>query len=214
MSVVTGTVCITGYYGIGKTSLIKRFLFDTFGACEETTVGASIFSKLIDSDDFKVHTTFWDTAGQEKFAALVPMYTRSADVIICAIDPTQPESFEYFKKNIESIIGPRVKNPPYVINIVVTKMDTQENDEFASSQFSKLFFFLSNIIEKYKLQNKIVVKGYLTSSKNGNNIKQCFLEAIEVIYKKKHNRLFKKENIILEKEVVERKEYCCNGSFF
>lgn len=211
---ITTTVCILGYFGIGKTSLIKKFLYRETDKNVESTIGASIFSKLVKNKNkkFSIHTTFWDTAGQEQYAPLIPMYTRSADVLLCAIEPSIEKSVSYIENNIESIISSRIKNPPLVLFIVATKIDIEENNKLAPTISKTLMASIQKLIQKYNLENKIHIGFYLSSSLSDYNIDPIFHDSLEYVYNNKTKHYQKRETIILEeneKSIEERNINCC-----
>ena len=67
---------ILGDSGVGKTSILFRYIFDKFEKENLPTLGASFKSKIItvpeSGEDIKLN--LWDTAGQEKFKSLTRMY--------------------------------------------------------------------------------------------------------------------------------------------
>jgi len=212
MSIVTGTICVLGHYGIGKTSLIKKYLFKEFGKNIESTIGASIFSKFIKRDTFSVHATFWDTAGQEQYAPLIPMYTRSADVLLCCVELSVEDTISYIEKNIENIISSRIKNPPSVLYIVATKIDLEKNKKNSVKKTNDLFKFIKEILDKHNLEDKIHLGVYFTSSLSNYNVSELFYECLEQVYNNKTIYYQKKESIILEeneKMIEERNKKCC-----
>ena len=73
---------LLGDTGVGKSSLVLKFVTGTFKSHSESTIGASFMSKLLTIDETTVKCQIWDTAGQEKYHSLAPMYYRNA---ACAI---------------------------------------------------------------------------------------------------------------------------------
>lgn len=105
-------VVLLGDSGVGKSSLALRFCTNEFKPYSESTIGASFMSKSIripvspsSSDDETstkqeriVGLKIWDTAGQEKYRSLAPMYYRGAEVAILVYDITAPASFVALKE--------------------------------------------------------------------------------------------------------------------
>eukprot|EP00501_MAST-03F_sp_TOSAG23-6_P000672 GSMAST32.ASY1.ANO1.699.1 assembled CDS len=89
-------VVLLGDTGVGKSSLVLRFVTKTFRSTSESTIGASFMSKLIVVDGIAVKYQIWDTAGQEKYHGISPMYYRGAGAAIM-------ESFAKSKKYAEQI---------------------------------------------------------------------------------------------------------------
>jgi Ras-related protein Rab-5C len=87
-----------GDAAVGKSSLVQRFVADTFSNDREPTIGAAFVSYLCDLGDRRVKLEIWDTAGQERFHALAPMYYRNTDAAVVAYDITNAASFARAKQ--------------------------------------------------------------------------------------------------------------------
>ncbi|KAB0396646.1 hypothetical protein E2I00_012354 [Balaenoptera physalus] len=85
---------IIGALGVGKTSLLHRFVHKTFYEDYQTTLGASILSKIIILDDTTLKLQIWDTGGQERFRSMVSTFYKGSDGCILAFDVTDVETFE------------------------------------------------------------------------------------------------------------------------
>lgn len=72
---------IIGEGGSGKSSIIKRLLFNKYNDFLDSTIGAQFFTKqIIHSNKLEI----WDTSGQERYRSLIPMYLRNA-IIVCIV---------------------------------------------------------------------------------------------------------------------------------
>jgi len=69
---------------VGKTSLLLRYVQDTFSENQPATIQASFLTKQTVVDGAAVSLSIWDTAGQERFHALGPIYYRDADGEPCS----------------------------------------------------------------------------------------------------------------------------------
>ena len=79
---------------VGKTSLTLRYVKGQFDINEESTMNADFLEKPIELGMGRnVLAAIWDTAGQEKFRALAPMYYRDASGAVLVYDITFRESF-------------------------------------------------------------------------------------------------------------------------
>jgi small GTP-binding protein len=83
-------VVLLGSTAVGKSSIMKRVVDDTFNTHEESTIGAAFYTKRYPGD---VTLQIWDTAGQERYAGLAPMYYRGADAIVSVYDVTSKETY-------------------------------------------------------------------------------------------------------------------------
>ena len=82
-----------GDQNVGKSSILNRFLNDTFVEEYQATIGLDFQSKNVQIENQDIHLLLYDTAGQEKFRSLIPMYTRDANIILLVYDITNKESF-------------------------------------------------------------------------------------------------------------------------
>lgn len=82
-------IVMVGTMGVGKTSLAARYVKDTYRDFVSSTIGASYLWRKERIDDKDVKFSIWDTAGQEQFYALVPMYFRDAEAVILVVDVTR-----------------------------------------------------------------------------------------------------------------------------
>ena len=73
---ISKKVVIIGDSGVGKTSILCRYIFDQFDQMSLPTLGASFKSKTVNlpSERDEIKLNLWDTAGQEKFKSLTRMY--------------------------------------------------------------------------------------------------------------------------------------------
>ena len=76
-----------GEQSVGKTSLISRFMYDTFDSTYQATIGIDFLSKTVCLEDRAIRLQLWDTAGQERFRSLIPSYIRdcAAAVIVLSL---------------------------------------------------------------------------------------------------------------------------------
>ena len=112
-----------GDSGVGKSSLATRMVSDTFLVCTEATIGASYFSKSIVKDGQQYNFNIWDTAGQEKYNCLVPLYYRNSDAAILVYDITNRLSYENAKKRIPEL---RDKSSVSTVMLIGNKTDLSE----------------------------------------------------------------------------------------
>ena len=92
-------VVLIGESGVGKTSIINRYISNTFSNVLTATPGASFTSKTLFLKDYNQSIKFeiWDTAGQEKYRALAKVFYKTAAVCILVYDITRKTSFEELK---------------------------------------------------------------------------------------------------------------------
>ena len=86
-------IIIVGNEGVGKTSLLGRYLKDEFITNVRPTIGMDIFSKKIVNGKKELNLQFWDTAGQENFRSLIKSFYKGALVSLICFSITSLESF-------------------------------------------------------------------------------------------------------------------------
>jgi small GTP-binding protein len=87
-------VPLIGDANVGKTSILSRYTSETFNGGERPTVGVSTATMSLTVNNTKVELSVWDTAGQEKYRSLVPLYTRHAALMILVFDLSAASSFQ------------------------------------------------------------------------------------------------------------------------
>ncbi|KAJ2082157.1 hypothetical protein H4R24_001785 [Coemansia sp. RSA 988] len=87
-------VAILGKQAVGKTSLVTRYVHQTFSDCTPSTIGAQFATAKIEHDGWDCRLQLWDSAGQERFRAMTQMYYRGANAVVLVYDITSENSFK------------------------------------------------------------------------------------------------------------------------
>lgn len=120
-------VVLLGDTGVGKSSLVLRFVTNNFKPYSESTIGASFMSKLITVNSKSIKFQIWDTAGQEKYHSLAPMYYRGAAAAILVYDITRTATFRTLQNWVEEL---KAKGPKDIaLAIAGNKADLEESRE-------------------------------------------------------------------------------------
>jgi len=96
-------VVLLGDPAVGKSSLVLRFTANHFKPYHESTIGASFMSKAVRVNEETIKFQIWDTAGQEKYRTLAPMYYRGAAACIIVYDITNQNTFDSLKSWIKEL---------------------------------------------------------------------------------------------------------------
>ena len=91
---VTCRIVTCGEPSVGKTALLKRITSNRFNVNEPPTVGSDYYHYDADVDGQHIEIQIWDTAGEERFRSVVPLYFRNSAGAVLVFDQTRKETFE------------------------------------------------------------------------------------------------------------------------
>ena len=93
-------VVLVGESGVGKTSIITRYISNSFKSQQLPTTGANFVSKtvILEDENQSIKFELWDTAGQERYRSLARVFYKNAAVCVLVYDITRKSSFEELKK--------------------------------------------------------------------------------------------------------------------
>ncbi|KAL8639840.1 MAG: hypothetical protein Q9228_003174 [Teloschistes exilis] len=148
-----------GEQSVGKTSLITRFMYDSFDNMYQATIGIDFLSKTMYLEDRTVRLQLWDTAGQERFRSLIPSYIRDSSVAVVVYDISSNKSFQNTRKWVDDVRGERGND--VIIVLVGNKTDLGDKREVTTQQGE----------EEAKRCGAIFME---TSAKAGANVKALF----------------------------------------
>jgi len=148
-----------GEQAVGKTSVITRFMYDTFDNNYQATIGIDFLSKTMYLEERTVRLQLWDTAGQERFRSLIPSYIRDSSGAIVVYDITNRTSFLNTSKWIDDVRAERGSD--VVIVLVGNKTDLQDRRQVSTE-------------EGEERAKELGVQFIETSAKVGHNIKSLF----------------------------------------
>ncbi len=155
-------IIMTGNYQVGKTSLIKRFVWSSFAESYQSTIGVDISRKIIDiNDDTKITFVLWDIGGQ--ITQMAPYRTRfyeGADSALIVLDRTRPETL----KSVDMWYNDMKQHIPddIIFILVGNKSDLVDNIVLSEED-------IKSVAEKYGFHY------ILTSAKTGENVNDSFL---------------------------------------
>ncbi|KAK0136562.1 Ras-related protein Rab-6B [Merluccius polli] len=155
-----------GEQSVGKTSLITRFMYDSFDNTYQATIGIDFLSKTMYLEDRTVRLQLWDTAGQERFRSLIPSYIRDSTVAVVVYDITNVNSFQQTCKWIDDVRTERGSD--VIIMLVGNKTDLEEKRQIT-------------IEEGEQRAKELSVMFIETSAKTGCNVKQIKCKCILLI---------------------------------
>lgn len=150
---------ILGDQSVGKTSIVTRFMYDSFENAYQANVGIDFFSKTMYLEDRTIRLQVWDTAGQERFRSMVPSYIRDSTVAVVVYDIANVGSFHKTSKWIEDVRTER--GIDVIIMLVGNKTDLSDKRQVSTEEGER----------KAKELDVMFIE---TSAKSGYNVKQLF----------------------------------------
>ena len=191
-------VVLLGGSGVGKTSLITRFVSSSFNDKQSTTIGGYFINKEIFIEKYNkdIKLNIWDTAGQERYRSLTKFFYKDAKIIIFTYDITNNESFDELKNYwFEQLKNLSMEN--IVIGIAGNKSDLIEEEKVSEE-------------DAREYASKINASFRLTSALNNIGVEELFKELIEkYIDKFGIESLINKDiNIKITKNKIVKKRKC------
>lgn len=186
-------VVICGDSCVGKTSILARFLHNSFSDIQLTTISSQGYVKEIDLKNGKppIRLSIWDTAGQEQYNSLVKVFFRAAAAVILVFDISNEKSFQNLEKwhdlaysscpseAIFYIVGNKIDLPQEQQTIDSIRASRKQEELSAASYFAcsaksgegvdEIFYVVAKDISK--LING--VKRYLVNQDEDKKTKCC-----------------------------------------
>ncbi len=116
-------ICILGAFGVGKTSLIRRYVDSMFSDAYLTTVGVKVDKKLLSVGDASLALVLWDIAGEDDVNAIRMSYVRGAAGYFLVADGTRAETLDV-ARSIQARVTTEIGSIPFLL--LLNKSDLQE----------------------------------------------------------------------------------------
>ena len=191
---------VLGEANVGKTSIINSYFYDKFFQFCESTIGCSFCNKKYIKNSKIYKLDVWDTAGQEKYRGLMPMYYRNADIVFICLDLSVNnihktiENYKYWHRQVSK----NCDKKDQLIVIVGTKIDNRNEN-----------------MNEETIRNAIDNESYLyfeTSALKNIGINEMFKKCVDVTIESLEKSI--EETAIRDKvfELTENKNSsrCCN----
>jgi small GTP-binding protein len=147
-------IVLVGHFGVGKSSLIRRFVQNSFSDDYLVTIGVHILKKVVEINSQLTTLVIWDIEGKEEIQKVRTSYLMGTSGFIYVIDPTRIQTYQNLKIELEFI----KKNYPKIPVITVSnKSDLIDVDDFREK------------IEKDNLKID-----FFASAKTGSNVETIF----------------------------------------
>lgn len=151
-------ICLLGSFGVGKTSLVARFVHSMFSDKYHTTVGVKIDKKTFEFNGEEVTLMIWDMAGEEDGAPVKLNQVRDAAGYLLVMDGTRSKTLEV-ARSIQERVENEIGSQPFIL--LVNKADLRSEWEIPDSAWEELRAAGWTILE--------------TSAKTGDHVEEAFL---------------------------------------
>jgi len=167
--VIQKKICMVGAFGVGKTSLVARYVHSIFSEKYQTTVGVKIDKKLVHSRGEAVTLVLWDLAGEDALTTVKPAQIKGASGYILVVDGLRRQTLETaidLQRRVTEVLG----NAPFVC--VLNKADLRETWEVQPTDLEPLAAQRWTVIE--------------TSAKTGAGVEELFQALTDAMMREHH----------------------------
>ena len=152
-------VCMLGGFGVGKTSLVRRYVQSIYSDTYLTTVGVKIEKKMVNVGAADVALILWDIAGEDDVSTIRTSYLRGAAGYFLVVDVTRGETLEV-AKSIQARVTAEIGSVPFLF--LLNKTDLKEDWDIPEQS-----------LEDLKDAGYVVLR---TSAKTGEGVEEAFQE--------------------------------------
>jgi small GTP-binding protein len=155
-------VCLLGDYAVGKTSLVRRFVYNLFDDKYISTIGVKVSSKtvVVSRTDDMVELTMmvWDLSSSEEFDQMQASYLRGTAGAVLVCDLTRSETLDSLRAYADDLLS---ISPSAKIILAANKADLAEQYQLTVEQIAAT---AANLNAAY----------HLTSAKTGDEVEMLF----------------------------------------
>ncbi|MEZ5327590.1 MAG: Rab family GTPase [Verrucomicrobiales bacterium] len=156
-------ICLIGSFGVGKTSLVSKYVKGIFSEKYLSTVGVMISQKTIQLPDCEVLLMVWDLAGEDDFQGLRLSFIKGASGVLFVADGTRSETLRLTQQHIDRL-GEFYSDIPTLL--LLNKADLKDRWEITDAHLKDV-------------ESRVEV--FHTSAKTGENVEDAFSRITEMM---------------------------------
>ncbi|KAK2827173.1 hypothetical protein Q7C36_018099 [Tachysurus vachellii] len=135
-------VLVIGDLGVGKTSIIKRYVHQIFSQHYRATIGVDFALKVLNWDNNTViRLQLWDIAGQERYGNMTRVYYREAVGALIVFDVTRASTFDAVPKWKDDLDTKVTLSNGKPVPVVLLANKSDQSRDGLSTQIPKLDTF-------------------------------------------------------------------------
>ncbi len=149
-------VLLVGNFGVGKTSLIRRFVLNEFSEDYISTIGVRVSKKVVEYNNDSIKLMIWDVAGTNGNEKIPKTYFLGAHAAMFVFDLSREETYLTIEENLNMV---KDLSGLKEITIVGNKKDLLTAEE------------LNNVLNVISVEVDLV-----TSAKENDNVESAFMK--------------------------------------
>lgn len=183
-------VILLGDSGVGKTSLMHRYVNQKFSQSYQSTIGVDFLSKDIMVDNSLCVMQIWDTAGQERFKSLSNAFFRGADAIALVFDLTRRETFDHLQSWLDLFYETVREDEKPPIVVLGNKCDRVESTVTPWEARNWAYNHQADYFEVSAKTDVSVGEAFMTIAKKGprdksNDVSESIPDLLPMIHEKR-----------------------------
>jgi small GTP-binding protein len=147
-------IVLVGHFGVGKSSLIRRFVQNSFSDDYLVTIGVHVLKKVVQLENQETTLVIWDIEGKDDVQKVRSSYLLGTHGFIYVVDPTRSQTYERVQEDLEFL------NQNYSKSHVITVAN-------------KIDLIDLGVFKKTLLEKEIMID-YFASAKNGLDVETIF----------------------------------------
>ena len=183
-------VAMVGASGVGKTAIVTMYTQHEFSENHVATIGTSYSACRVELENKTVLLNIWDTAGEEKFWSLIPLYLRNADACVIVFSLVDKESFQALDEIYAKTVDKSDNVYMVLCGNMVDKVDVLNLGAFED------------------WANAHNLKFFATSAKTGEGLSELFMDVASSLVDSNH-RIRKEVRQEADLIQAERQSGCC-----
>ena len=125
-----------GAFGVGKTSLVGRFVHQRFSEKYLTTLGVKVDKKEVEIDGRRLTMILWDVAGEDDLSTIRPSYLRGLSGYLLVVDSTRGKTLDVALRIHDRVL--KEHGATVAVVLVVNKIDLEDDRDLDEERIAAL----------------------------------------------------------------------------